>query len=516
MADGALALRRAGLYSLYVLLLLLIAYLLNQLDRYTLAIVSTPIAQELHYGDEVCMPNTSYTPAQRSGVDCKNATQPESCSTIVNSNGSDVCKWDYNGQGLAYQILAGPVFIFIYTFMGIFLGMAADAYNRKVLLAVCLIFWSVMTLLTGFVREYWQLVLLRFGLGFGEAGCTPFAASMIADLFTQELRASAMGVYNWGIYTGYSMSYALGNFISQSLGWRYVFIISGAPGIAIGILIFLTVKEPKRQSEPGIEHNVNDGEETRCQKVLRTLKPFTRPSLIVLILAGSIRNAGGYVWAYNTQPYFESVGQTPEQIGTFMSWIPLVAGSIGVVLGGFISDKFVKKRGPYGRVIVLVISQMLAAPFCAGALFLPMPWAYISLIPANIIGEMWVGVTLTLVIELVPMNIRTSAVAVYMFIITNIGGNIPLLVPILKSQFLKGGYGDTESLRNSLYVLYPGLYVLGSLFYLLSMVVMKRDIQRAQGDSYVPLDTDPRIEANEVIFDDADDISHDSGRARPM
>ena len=78
-----------------------------------------------------------------------------------------VCKWDYNGQGIEYQLIAGPVFIVIYTFSGIFIGFAADKYNRKMMLAGCLIWWSVMTLLTGFVNKYWQLVILRFGLGLG-------------------------------------------------------------------------------------------------------------------------------------------------------------------------------------------------------------------------------------------------------------------------------------------------------------------------------------------------------------
>ncbi len=90
-----------------------------------------------------------------------------SCISIHTSNGSDVCKWDYNGQGYEYQLVAGPVFILIYTFMGIFISFAADLYNRKILLAVCLILWSAMTFLTGFINQYWQLVVLRFGLGMG-------------------------------------------------------------------------------------------------------------------------------------------------------------------------------------------------------------------------------------------------------------------------------------------------------------------------------------------------------------
>lgn len=255
--------------------------------------------------------------------------------------------------------------------------------------------------------------------------------------------------------------------------------------LSLRCTILATVKEPERNEDKKDESTNN---ETTCGKLRNVLRPFSRPSLILLILGGSFRNSAGYIWAYNTQPYYTSIHQTPEQIGTYMSWIPLVAGSIGVVLGGFISDRFVKRLGPYGRVFVLVFSQLLAAPFAAGALFLSPPLAYISLIPSNIIGEMWVGVTLTLIIELVPSNIKTSAVAVYMFIITNIGGNMPLLVTPLKNAFLNDGYTNSDALRAALYILFPGMYIVGSIFYLMSLIVMRRDIQKVQGDKYLQMD----------------------------
>ena len=64
------------------------------------------------------------------------------------------------------------------------------------------------------------------------------------------------------------------------------------------------------------------------------------------------------MWAYNTQPYFESVGQTAKQIGTYMSWVPLVGGSIGVILGGKVSDFLMKRLGLFARVLVLTVSQV--------------------------------------------------------------------------------------------------------------------------------------------------------------
>ena len=120
--------------------------------------------------------------------------------------------------------------------------------------------------------------------------------------------------------------------------------------------------------------------------------------------------------------------------------------------------------------------QVIAAPFAAGALFLKPPYAFVSLIPSNIIGEMWVGVTLTVVVELVPNTIRSPAIAGYLFVISIIGGNMPLLVPPLKK---------ITSLRTALYILFPGLYLLSSVLFLLTLLSLKRDMRRAQEEDEV-------------------------------
>lgn len=64
------------------------------------------------------------------------------------------------------------------------------------------------------------------------------------------------------------------------------------------------------------------------------------------------------MWAVNTQLFFQNQHQTSQQIGSYMSWIPLVGGSLGAFFGGFISDRFVKSRGIVARMVVLVISQV--------------------------------------------------------------------------------------------------------------------------------------------------------------
>ena len=74
MAPGCCSLYRAGIYSLYVLMLFVIAYLLNQLDRYMLGIVTRPMAQDLEYGDQACMANSSFSSKEMVGITCSNAT----------------------------------------------------------------------------------------------------------------------------------------------------------------------------------------------------------------------------------------------------------------------------------------------------------------------------------------------------------------------------------------------------------------------------------------------------------
>eukprot|EP00117_Sycon_ciliatum_P035315 scpid93491/ scgid26802/ L-galactonate transporter len=189
--------RRTDPYVLWVLAMMLAAYLLNQLDRYTYPITSKDVSRELMFGDMQCYSSgylSNFTDTVCSDAvllrgrsdNYWNATDDLACRnlTMMVVNGTrpfdyaqEPCKWDYNGQGAKYQILAGTYFILIYTFAGIPLGFLADTVNRKVMLSIALFFWSLVTVLTGLAQNYTQLVVLRMALGLGEAGCTPMAVS---------------------------------------------------------------------------------------------------------------------------------------------------------------------------------------------------------------------------------------------------------------------------------------------------------------------------------------------------
>jgi MFS family permease len=123
----------------------------------------------------------------------------QSCQS-ANINGTTYCEWDYNGLGFEYQVLAGPVFILVFTIVGVVLGIAADKYNRSRMLFVCALVFGVAIVLQGSVQTYWQLIILRMVMAAGESGCNPLATGIMSDIFPENKRALVMAIFNWGVY----------------------------------------------------------------------------------------------------------------------------------------------------------------------------------------------------------------------------------------------------------------------------------------------------------------------------
>ena len=128
-----------------------------------------------------------------------------------------------------------------------------------------------------------------------------------------------------------------------------------------------------------------------------------------------------------------------------------------------------------------MLLQMIAAPFAAGALFLSFPWCFISLLPAFAFGEMWIGVTIAMVVDIVPVLIQGSVIAVYLFIITIIGGNFNILVTV----FVQAGLDQEWALL----ITFPGLYILSSFLFIVTFFVLRCEIVKAQTNLYVNIVT---------------------------
>ena len=143
-------------------------------------------------------------------------------------------------------LLTGLAFAIFYVTMGIPIARMADRTNRKKIIALSLMVWSAMTMLSGRALNFSQLLLARIGVGIGEAGASPAAHSMISDYYPANKRATALAVYSMGIYIGILLGYLFGGWLDEFFGWRTALMVLGLPGILYAIFFYFTVKEPPR------------------------------------------------------------------------------------------------------------------------------------------------------------------------------------------------------------------------------------------------------------------------------
>ena len=225
---------------------------------------------------------------------------------------------------------------------------------------------------------------------------------------------------------------------------------------------------------------------------------YLQPPLLLLCVAGGLRQGGGLVWSYNVKAYFTHYYCSSINVGRYLSWIPLVGGTVGALFGGWVSDRLAKTGGIAARLWVLVVSQLVAIPFLVGVLYLPpSPWAFLSLLPAYAIGEMWIGVCLAVVIAMAPRDITSAAVALYLFIINNLGGSMPLLVPLLEM---------VVSLRIAILLLYPGLYLMAAILFLVTLGVWKlREVWKKRR---LEIETEPDSGDNEEDSEAIEPLLH--------
>lgn len=155
-------------------------------------------------------------------------------------------KVDLQLSDLQLGLLGGLAFALFYTVMGIPVARLAERFSRVKLISLSVALWSAMTALCGVAGNFTQLLLCRMGVGIGEAGGTPASHSLIADHYPPHQRASAYGLFALGVPLGVLAGALGGGWIVQHLGWRSAFIVFGAPGVLLALLMAATLREPPR------------------------------------------------------------------------------------------------------------------------------------------------------------------------------------------------------------------------------------------------------------------------------
>jgi len=348
-------------------------------------------------------------------------------------------------------------FTLLYAFVGVPFGRLADTRSRRFVLAVGCFAWSLLTALCGAARGFWELFLLRLGVGLGEASCAPAANSLIADLVPPERRARALSVFMLGLPLGLAASYVVSGWVAQQHGWRAAFLVAGVPGL-LAALFALGIDEPPRA------HAAAVAQPARADFA----RLLAIPSLGWIIASGALHNFNMYALSSFLAPLLMRYHGLPlAEAGLWSTLVYGIAGGAGLYLGGHLSDKWAARR-PDARLLLCGWATLGSLPLVLLALQRPRgDAAGFALLMGLAVLLMYVyyGSIYAALQDVVPSRLRGSAVALYFFAMYVLGASLgPFLTGALSDRLARHA-GAAQGLHDAFYVV-PclGLLLAATLF----------------------------------------------------
>ncbi|WP_326523557.1 spinster family MFS transporter [Sphingomonas sp.] len=366
-------------------------------------------------------------------------------------------------------LLTGLSFALFYSVLGLPIARLADRSNRPVIIGVALLVWSGFTVVCGMAQSFVQLLLARIGVGCGEAGGGPPGQSLISDYTTPQNRASALAFYSLGSPIGALLGLGMGAVLADQFGWRVAFYIAGIPGILLGLLMLVTVKEP-RNAQPAA---------TRPRATVREAWEELRGKRTFwwICAAGAATSVATYgQGAFWGSFFLRNYGADIEAMGWAMGPLAVVgislglvkglAGIVGAVAGGMITDRLVR-RDLRGYCTVPAIALMLASPTFVLVMFAPGFVSGVALLILPVFFSTLIfGPSFAAVQTLVQPQTRATAAAILLFILTLTGlGFGPLLIGGLSDLFGRS-MGSGEGLRWAMLMTAPANLVAGLFFWI--------------------------------------------------
>lgn len=249
----------------------------------------------------------------------------------------------------------GTAFTLLYALVGVPLGRLADRGVRKHVLAAGVFVWSLLTAISGLTRSFWELFVVRLGVGVGEASCAPASISLIGDLFQARHRARATAVFMLGLPIGLGLSFLVGGAIAQRWGWRTALFVAAAPGLFCAVAALFIREPPRGMTETHqIGHRRRPGSPYALVLSIRTLW--------WIILSGALHNFNMYALGAFLAPYlirYHDVGIA--RAGLVAMVVYGLSGTVGLFGGGVAADALYARR-KNGRLIVAAAAIAISAP----------------------------------------------------------------------------------------------------------------------------------------------------------
>lgn len=407
-------------YRNYVLLLLMVVYTLNFIDRTLIAVVAQPIIESFQLTDS---------------------------------------QW-----GLLY----GPPFAIFYAVMGLPIALWADRANRVQIITWCIVLWSVMTALCGIAAGFMTLLMFRIGVAVGEAGCTPPANSIIGDYFIARKRATALGIYSMGVTLGGVLANVFGGPIAEMQGaefgawiggiglgwmfgglnwadvegWRIAFVVVGLPGVIVAMIVSWTIKEPPRgYSDPP---DATPKPRAGWSEAFQELKH--KPSFWWMAIGASLVAFVGYGLISFQAPFLQrehglSVRDAAINFGAPLSLL----AAMGTFLGGYLTERLTR-RIPTAMAWVPAIGLLLSVPAYVAAFFIEdLRIVFVLWGIAAVLHYSYLGAQYNIGQGVVSNRSRATAIAVLLILVSLIGNGIgPYFVGFMSDFFMSQQLAGSE------------------------------------------------------------------------
>ena len=381
-------------------------------------------------------------------------------------------KTEFGATDTQMGLLSGLAFALFYATLGIPVARLADRWSRRNVLAISMTTWSAVTALCATATGFWHLLLLRIGVGVGEAGGTPPSQSLLADYFPPEKRAFAQAILATAPHIGVLVGLFGGAVIAEAYGWRSVFLVFGIPGVLLAVVIQLTVREPLKVSVPK--------EQAQAGLFAALGNIFRLPSFVYIMLGVGFTGIGGYglgVWSPSFLVRVHDMSLVDA--GLYLGLIGVVGGSIGTISSGLLVDRLARHDKRW-QLWLPAIGIFIALPTQLAFLLWPaehrlimgtidVPFALVFMGISSVFATFWIAPSYAAVQNLVPQYWRTQASALMLLAINLLGMGLgPLLVGALSDSFSQFGADSVRyglSIGVSLSLIGGFAYIRGSALY---------------------------------------------------
>lgn len=342
-------------------------------------------------------------------------------------------------------LLQGTGFVILYTLVAVPLGLMADRINRRNLIVMGILFWSVATALCGLANSFGSLFLARVGVGLGEAALVPAAMSLLAAYFPRQQLGRAVSLFTAGASLGKSAALIGGGAVLAVFAgrgglavpgvgnlqpWQATFMVMALPGIALAGLL-LTMREPLRARSSSSRRGL-----AAAIAHLRTHKAayltHTAASAIVILIFQSVA-----AWAPSFYARFFDL--TPSQSGLAVGSVILITAPLGHLCGGALTDYLSARGSPSAAASVMMLGLLCTIPsilLFTWAESLPMSLLAYGLL--SFFGILAIPASLAGVQMLTPARLRGVVTSMFLAVTTFVGIGIgPPLIGALTDRIFQ-------------------------------------------------------------------------------